>query len=101
MNETVQPPPGGDPLAALQAELTETRRDLSRESKWGAEEDETLERRVAALEEVAAARWPARIWVRRRLARDLRASVAPYGWVGPEWFWRRAQAIGDGWLDGQ
>lgn len=87
-------------LTALQAEVTETRRDLFHESEWGAAQAEMLERRVAALEEIVAARPLARIAVRRRLARELRASVARYGWVGPEWFWRRAQAIGDSW-DGQ
>lgn len=80
-------------LAAL---LAETRRDLFEESDWDARQAEMLERRIAALEEITAARWPRRIAVRRRLARDLRASVRGYGWAGPEWFWRRAQAIGDG-----
>jgi hypothetical protein len=80
---------------AAAAELAETRRDLFKESEWGSVQDEMLERRVAALEALVAARWPARISLRRRLARDLRASVRGYGWVGPEWFWRRAQAVSD------
>jgi hypothetical protein len=37
-----------------------------------------LERRVAAAEEVAAARWPRRWVLAARLRRSLRASVAPY-----------------------
>lgn len=92
MNRTQpQPPAGGDPVAEL-------RRDLYKDSLWSDQADAILERRVGALEEAAAARWPRSILVRRRLARELRASVAGYGWVGPEWYWRRAQAIGDDWL---
>lgn len=56
-----------------------------------------LEQRIARLEEIQATPWLRRISVRRRLARDLRASVARYGWAGPDFPSRRAQAIGDGW----
>ena len=73
------------------------RADLDGESDWGARQDEMLEHRIARLEELVAARPWHRIRVRRQLARDLRASVARYGWVSREWVWRRAQAIGDGW----
>ena len=45
------------------------------------------------------ARWPRSIGVRRRLARDLRASVAGYREVGPDFESRRVQAIGDGWIE--
>lgn len=62
------------------------------------EQAEITELRVIALEEVLAARWPRRIVVRRRLIRDLRASVRGYGWVGPDFESRRIQAIGDGWI---
>lgn len=46
------------------------------ESRMNDDADELLERRVTALEEVLAARWPARIAARRRLRRVLRVSVA-------------------------
>ena len=80
-------------------ELAQLRGELRADTRWSEDADLMLERRIAALEEITAARWPRRIMVRRRLARDLRASVRNYGWAGPEWFWRRAQAIGDGWLE--
>lgn len=56
-----------------------------------------LEQRIALLEEIQATPWLRRIQVRRRLARDLRASVARYGWAGPDFPSRRGQAVGDGW----
>ena len=76
-------------------ELAQLREDMDEDMAWAMTHDEMLERRIAALEEIVAARWPRRILVRRRLARDLRASVRHYSWAGPEWFWRRAQAAGD------
>lgn len=84
-------------LARLAAELAETRGDLLEDFEWAMRQDEMLERRIALLEEIVAARWPRRIHLRHRLARDLRASVARYRWVGPDWADRRGQAIGDGW----
>ena len=94
MNGTIpQPPEGGDPLAEL-------RRDMYKDSLWSDQADEMLEWRIARLEEIEAARWPRRILVRRRLARDLRASVAGYGWTGQNWRDRRAQAVGDSWPEG-
>ncbi len=80
-------------------ELAQLREDMDEDMAWAMAQDQMLERRVAALEEITAARWPRRILVRRRLARDLRASVRHYGWVDRSWFWRRAQAIGEGWLE--
>jgi hypothetical protein len=44
--------------------------------EYGDDEAEVLEDRVTRLEEVTAARWPRRWLLRRRLARELRASVA-------------------------
>lgn len=44
--------------------------------QFGDDEGEVLEDRVTRLEEVIAARWPRRWILRRRLARELRASVA-------------------------
>jgi hypothetical protein len=85
-----QPPPGGDPLAEL-------RHEVILGGLWSDETEGMLERRIARLEEIQAARWPRRILVRRRLARDLRASVAGYAWIDGDWADRRAQSIGDGW----
>ena len=81
----------------LAAQLAGTRRDMAEDFEWAMRMDQMLEERISALEEIEAARWPRRILVRRRLARDLRASVAGYGWTGGDWAERRAQAIGDGW----
>jgi hypothetical protein len=57
---------------------------------------EELERRVAALEEVAATRWPARIRARHRLRCQLVASIA--GFPGTSFFWRRVEAATIEWL---
>lgn len=85
-------------LAQLAAGLAETRRDVFEGSDWADRQDEMLEHRVALLEEIVAARWPRRMLVRARLARQLRASVAGYGsWAGADWRDRRAQAVGDAW----
>ena len=51
--------------------------------------------RVMALEEILAARWPRSILVRRRLARDIRASVAEID--GDDFTAKRSNAIGTGW----
>lgn len=54
---------------------------------------EMLERRIAVLEEIAAARPLARMVLAARIARRLRRSVAPYGWAGPSFMDRRHEAI--------
>ena len=56
-----------------------------------------LETRVVAMEEVMAARWPRRLLLRSRLARELRASVAGYGWVPGGFRGRRTQFVSDTW----
>jgi hypothetical protein len=90
VNGTIpQPPPGGG--------LIELRRQLIGELTFTDDQAGMLERRIARLEEIVASRWPRRIWVRARLGRDLRASVAGHSWAGPGFTDRRAQAIGDGW----
>ena len=77
--------------------LEQLRRDVNRDIEWSMAQDSMLERRIARLEEIQAARWPRRILVRRRIARDLRASVAGYAWTGGDWADRRSQAITDDW----
>ncbi len=57
---------------------------------------ETLEIRIAALEEVAAATGPMRLLAVWRLSRDLRASIRP--WPGMSFRWRRAEAVNNAWL---
>ena len=54
-----------------------------------------LEDRVSALEEIIAARWPRRILLRRRLARQLRASAAAFAWAGETFRARRAEAMSE------
>ena len=54
-----------------------------------------LEDRVSALEEIIAARWPRSMFLRRRLARQLRASAASFAWAGPDFRTRRAEAMSE------
>lgn len=49
--------------------------ELHEETGWI---EHMLENRIISLEEIVAARWPRRALLRRRLARELRASVAGY-----------------------
>jgi len=60
---------------------------------------ELLERRVAAVEEVIAARWPRRWLLAARLRRQLRAATRDYGWAGPDFYSRRAQQVSDTYWD--
>ena len=78
--------------------LEQLRREVITDSLLTDQFAEGLERRLAALEEITAARWPRRILVRRRLARDLRASVAGYREID-DFGSRRIQAISDGWIE--
>lgn len=57
---------------------------------------EQLERRVAAIEEVIAARWPRRLVLAGRLRRRLRASMV--GYDGPDFSARHAQACTWSWM---
>ena len=56
---------------------------------------DALEDRVSALEEIIAARWPRSMFLRRRLARQLRASAATFAWGGPDFRTRRAEAMSE------
>lgn len=60
------------------------------------EDAAALELRVARLEELVAARWPRSMFLRRRLARELRASVGQLGAPGlpSDWVTRRIEAAG-------
>jgi hypothetical protein len=58
--------------------------------------DAVLEDRVVRIEELIAARWWQRPGVRRKLARELRASVAGYGdWMPRDFATRRVQYAGE------
>jgi len=56
-------------------------------------ENDALEDRVVAIEEVLAARWPRRLLVAWRLGRKLRQSAAPFREAGPAFADRRCAAI--------
>ena len=53
------------------------------------------EDRLTALEEIVATPWPRSMTVRRRLARQLRASAAEYAAAETGFAGRRSQAVGD------
>jgi hypothetical protein len=57
---------------------------------------EISELRITALEEILYTRWPRSILVRRRLVRDLRASVAHV--QGDTFTDRRGETISTGWV---
>jgi hypothetical protein len=77
-------------------ELAALRRDMYRESLDTDSLAEHLEYRVAALEEIVAARWPRRILVRARLGRQLRRSVRHF--PGKTFAERRTAAATAEWL---
>ena len=54
-----------------------------------------LEGRVIALEEIIAARWPRRMLLRWRLARQLRASARAHAYAGRSFQARRGEATSD------
>jgi hypothetical protein len=60
--------------------------------------DDVQEQRIAALEEIVAARWSARIAVRRRLRREIRKQVRAFSSAGDSFYWRRGEAVTTGWL---
>jgi hypothetical protein len=82
----------------MNGELARLRRDVSHESLDTDSLMEHLEHRVIALEEIVAARWPRRVRLRVRLARQLRASVEHFD--GGTWTERRIEATGTDWLAG-
>lgn len=55
----------------------------------------SLEDRVSAIEEIIAARWPRSMFLRRRLARALRESVAITAWAAPGFAERREEWVGE------
>jgi hypothetical protein len=51
-----------------------------------------LEDHIIRLEEIVAAKWPRSMFLRRRLARELRASVAGFGEIAADFRGRRIEA---------
>lgn len=74
--------PSPDDLAALHAFAVRYIRSALAESRMNDEYAEQLAARVAAIEEVLAARWPRRWLLAARLGRVLRASVRHLGYAG-------------------
>ncbi len=81
----------------LSRDVGALRRDMDQESAMADGLAGELLRRVAALEEIAAARWPRSAILRGRLRRDLRASVAHV--QGRTWAGKRTNALGSGWME--
>lgn len=77
------------------AEVAQLRREVMRDSLMTDQLAGELLRQVIALEEIVAARWPRSIGVRRRLARELRRSVARI--EGRTFAEKRVNTIGSGW----
>lgn len=69
--------------------------ELNRVIDFADEAQSELERRVIALEEIIAARWPRRVFLRRRLARELRASARAHAYAGRSFRARRGEATSD------
>ena len=72
-----------------------TARDLNFSADMTDRGLDALEERVAALEEVIAASWPRSAVLRRRLRAGLRASVAGYAWMPPDFRRRRCEWMGE------
>jgi hypothetical protein len=78
-------------------EVGQLRRDVNFADVVDDDFGEINEMRITALEELLYTRWPRRIAVRRRLIRDLRASVAHVD-QGETFAERRSETISSGWV---
>lgn len=85
MTESSQTWPALDSLA----------RELRAASDFSDSAEAMLESRIIALEELLAARWPRRAVLRRRLARQLRASARAHAHAGRSFRARRLEAGGE------
>jgi len=56
---------------------------------------DALEDRIIALEQLVAARWPRRLFVRRRLAAEIRRTVTGYAEVASDFRGRRIEWAGE------
>ncbi len=89
--------PEGLTLAGLHAALQELRADVRRELDYTDDALDGLLLQVVAIEEVAAARWPRRVWLWRRWRRDVLASVAHI--QGSDFTGKRINTLSCGWQD--
>ena len=89
--------PGWRALLVLEQSLVDLQRDVHAESAMTDHLAAELQLQIVALEEIVAARWPRSVILRRRLRRDLRASVKHI--QGATWTDRRIEALGSGWLE--
>jgi hypothetical protein len=80
----------------LRREVDLLRHGTARAHEVDDEFAEISELRITALEEILFARWPRSIAVRRRLRRDLRASVAHV--QGDTFTDRRFETVSTGWV---
>jgi hypothetical protein len=80
----------------LRRDVDQLRRDIITADIVDEDFAEISELRITALEEILYARWPRSIAVRRRLRRDLRASVAHV--QGDTFTDRRSETISTGWV---
>ncbi len=78
-------------------DMEQWRLDINHGADLADENTDGIWLQVLALEEFVAARWPRRLLVRWRLARDLRRSVAHID--GDTWAERRVNTISSGWLE--
>ncbi len=70
-------------------------RELIAVSGFSDAAESMLEARIIRLEEITAARWPRRAFLRRRLARELRASAREHAYAGRGFRKRRLEAGGE------
>ncbi len=98
MNDTQSQPPAAwwAELDAVRSDLGQLRRDVVRDSQMTDADAEIDELRITALEEILATPWPKRIAVRRRLARDLRQSIANV--QGDSFAEKRVETVASGWI---
>ncbi len=99
MDDTQSRPPAAwwAELDALRAEVGQLRRDVIHDSTAGDQLASHLEQRVAAIEEVLAARGWRRLVLRRRLGRHLRSSVVAPGVMPGGWRARRTEYVSQTW----
>jgi len=89
MNGTIPRPPGGGGLDALRRQLNFTITSTD-------EAAEELLLQVVALEALIVARWPRSMLLRRRLRRELRASVRHND--GEDFTSKRINSLATGWI---
>jgi hypothetical protein len=95
MSVSPLPPRGHTPDPEPGMTVEQLRREVNDANDFAERSADLLEQRVAALEEIIAARWPRSIVLRLRLRRELRASVAGYTDLPPDFWHRRCEWHGN------